>query len=180
MAAQLRREGAVPLRLRAKKSTRWSKLIAWKWSIPSTEYGVPVYNSSKETAAYFFRNAGAYPVALVVTNSWGCKDTVIKTIKVDPDFHVYVPNAFTPGGDGKNDVFRPIAIGIKQIDYFRVYNRWGVLVYSSAKNANMRTIGWDGRYKGKPQDSAVFVWMAGGVDYLNNKIAKKGTVTLLR
>lgn len=116
-----------------------------------------------------------------VSTAAGCFDTDtirVKVYQLLPD--MYVPNAFTPDGDGKNDVFRPIAIGIKQIDYFRVFNRWGVLVYSSDKNVNIRSIGWDGRYKGKPQDSAVFVWMAGGVDYLDNKITKKGAVTLIR
>jgi gliding motility-associated-like protein len=91
-----------------------------------------------------------------------------------------VPSAFTPDGDGKNDVFRPIAIGIKQITYFKVFNRWGVLVYSSAKNAYEQSIGWDGTYKGKPQDSAVYVWIVEGVDYLDKKITQKGTVTLIR
>ena len=132
----------------------------------------------------------ANPVAIIsddidyivsVSTQAGCSanDTIsVKVYKILPD--IYVPNAFTPNNDGKNDVFRPIPIGVKRIDYFKVFNRWGTLVYSSTKNVSMQSIGWDGRYKGKPQDPAVFVWMAGGVDYLDNKIAKKGSVTLIR
>ena len=116
-----------------------------------------------------------------VSTASGCfaTDTIsVKVYKVLPG--IYVPSAFTPDGDGKNDVFRPIAIGIKQITYFKVFNRWGVLVYSSAKNAYEQSIGWDGTYKGKPQDSAVYVWIVEGVDYLDKKITQKGTVTLIR
>ena len=93
---------------------------------------------------------------------------------------IFVPNAFTPNGDGKNDVFRPIAAGIKQIDYFKVFNRWGVLIYSNAKNVYEQNTGWDGRYKGIPQDSDVYVWIVDGVDYQGKKITQKGTVTLIR
>jgi len=135
-------------------------------------------------------NAIANPVAILndnmqyvvtVSTAAGCfaSDTINVTVyKVLPG--LYVPNAFSPGGDGKNDVFRPIAIGLKKINYFKVFNRWGALVYSSDKTAYEQGIGWDGRYKGKPQDSAVYVWIAEGVDYLDKKITQKGTVTLIR
>ena len=115
------------------------------------------------------------------TNASGCfgSDTItVKVYKILPD--IYVPNAFTPGDDGTNDVFKPIPIGVREINSFRVYNRWGVLVYSSSKNASVSSIGWDGRYKGKPADTAVYVWTVEGIDYLNNSIKKKGTVTLIR
>jgi gliding motility-associated-like protein len=135
-------------------------------------------------------NAIANPVALLndniqyvvaVSTGAGCfaTDTINVTVyKVLPG--IYVPNGFTPNGDGKNDVFRPIPIGIKQINYFKVYNRWGVLVYSSNKTVYEQGEGWDGTFKGKPQDAAVFVWIAEGVDYQDKKITQKGTVTLIR
>ena len=111
----------------------------------------------------------------------GCFDTDtihVHVYQVVPG--IYVPSAFTPNGDGTNDVFKPIAIGIKQINYFKVYNRWGVLVYSSANAPYEAAIGWDGRYKGRPQDTGVFVWVVEGVDYTGKKIVQKGTVTLIR
>lgn len=112
-----------------------------------------------------------------VSNAIGCFDTdsiLVKVYKVKPD--LFVPNAFTPNGDGNNDIFRPIAIGMKSLDVFRVYNRWGQMLYSGTGNG----AGWDGNFGGKPQEAATYVWYAEGVDYLNNNIKRKGTVVLIR
>jgi gliding motility-associated-like protein len=107
----------------------------------------------------------------------GCtaEDTIhVFVYKVLPD--LYVPGAFTPNGDGKNDIFRPIPIGIEKLHYFKVYNRLGQLIYSTT----IQKQGWDGTFKGKPQDPGVFVWTAEAVDYLGKTVFKKGIVTLIR
>jgi len=112
-----------------------------------------------------------------VSNSIGCFDTDsirVRVFTVKPD--LFVPSAFTPNGDGNNDVFRPIAIGMKSVDLFRIYNRWGQLVYSNPDT----NAGWDGTFGGRGQETATYVWYAEGVDYLNNKIKKKGYVVLIR
>ena len=112
-----------------------------------------------------------------VTSAAGCIaiDTIdVNVYKVKPDF--YVPDAFTPNGDGLNDAFRPILIGMKSLKLFKVYNRLGQLVFST----NVQKRGWDGTINGNPQDAGVFVWMAEGEDYLGKIIFKKGTVTLIR
>lgn len=114
---------------------------------------------------------------LQVSSSIGCVDTdTINVIvyKVAPG--LYVPNAFTPDNNGKNDVFRPIPLGMKSLTYFKVYNRWGQLMFST----NEQLQGWDGKVNGKPQDAAVYAWIAEGVDYQNKVITKKGTVVLIR
>lgn len=114
---------------------------------------------------------------LKVTSLAGCSstDTInVVVYKVKPD--LFVPNAFTPNGDGKNDIFKPIPIGMKLLRFFKVYNRLGQLVYSTT----IQNQGWDGTFKGIPQDAGVFVWMAEGVDYLGKTISKKGVVTLIR
>ena len=113
-----------------------------------------------------------------VTNDIGCfdEDTImVKVYYVEPGF--YVPSAFTPDGDGNNDRFRPIALGLKSMDAFRVYNRWGQMVYSSK---NPRDLGWDGKIKGNLQEAGTYVWYAEGVTYLNQKIERKGTMILIR
>jgi len=138
--------------------------------------------------AQWLNNIGiASPVALPqnnieyivrVSNNFGCFafDSIrVHVYFIEPSF--YVPNAFTPNGDGKNDLFRPIAIGMKSIDAFRVYNRWGQLLYSST---DMNGGGWDGTFGGRGQDPATYVWYAEGTDYKNNKIKKRGTVILIR
>ena len=89
---------------------------------------------------------------------------------------LYVPNAFTPNSDGLNDVFRPIPIGMKAITRFEVYNRWGQLMFSTTQQLK----GWDGKYKGVPQDPAVYVWIVEGIDYADNKVSQKGTMVLIR
>jgi gliding motility-associated-like protein len=114
---------------------------------------------------------------VIVTNSIGCEssDTInVKVFFLPPD--IYVPSAFTPSPDGKNDLFRPIPLGIKSLDLFSVYSRWGELLYTT----NKINAGWDGKYKGKTQDPGTYVWQANATDYKNKKIFKKGTVILIR
>jgi len=106
----------------------------------------------------------------------GCEasDDIKITAFVKAD--LYVPTAFTPNGDGKNDQAVVIPVGIRELQFFRIYNRWGELVFMTQDAAR----GWNGVFKGLPQDSNVFVWEAKGVDYNGNVIFKKGTVTLIR
>jgi gliding motility-associated-like protein len=114
---------------------------------------------------------------LRVQSAAGCSgtDTINITVyKIDPG--LYVPNAFTPNGDGINDIFRPILIGMKSLKYFKVYNRSGQLIFSTS----IQNKGWDGTFKGKPQDTDVFVWIVEGLDYQGKVIFQKGSVTLIR
>jgi gliding motility-associated-like protein len=112
-----------------------------------------------------------------VSNAIGCFDTdtiLVKLFKVDPD--LYVPTAFSPDDNGNNDNFKPIPIGMKSLESFLVYNRWGQLVFST----NQIGRGWDGKYKGATQGPGTYVWYAEGTDYLGRKKSKKGTVILIR
>jgi gliding motility-associated-like protein len=112
-----------------------------------------------------------------VSNAIGCFDTDsirVKVYKIAAD--LLVPSGFSPNGDGDNDIFRPILIGMRSLDLFKVYNRWGQLLYANT-DANS---GWDGTYNGKPQDPATYVWYAEGTDYKGTKIRKKGYVVLIR
>lgn len=114
---------------------------------------------------------------LEVRSAAGCNatDTIdVIVYKVKPG--LYVPSGFTPNGDGINDVFRPVPIGMKSINYFKVYDRRGQLMFSTT----VQNKGWDGRFKGAPQDSQLFVWVVEGVDYQNKVIFQKGTITLIR
>lgn len=106
----------------------------------------------------------------------GCINTDTVKIKVYNGPAFYVPNAFTPNGDEKNDRFRCLAVGMAMIDYFNVYNRYGQLVYST-KNYQP---GWDGTIRGIIQPSGTYVWMVKGKDFAGNVHFKKGTVTLIR
>ncbi len=112
-----------------------------------------------------------------VSNEQGCfdLDTIrVNVFETDPD--LLVPSAFSPDGDGLNDIFQPIMVGMRSLDAFMVYNRWGQLVYATTQTET----GWDGTFGGAPQATATFVWYAEGTNYLGRKIKKKGTVILIR
>lgn len=114
---------------------------------------------------------------LVVRDAAGCPDSAFVNVyifKTNPS--VFVPTAFTPNNDGRNDVIAPIAVGVQKINYFSIYNRWGQLVFRTTINGH----GWDGRINGVLQSSNVYVWMVSALDYLGKTIFLKGTVTLIR
>jgi gliding motility-associated-like protein len=106
----------------------------------------------------------------------GCATTDTIQIKVFKGPAIYVPNAFTPNNDGRNDRFRCITVGITAIYFFNIYNRYGQLIYSSTDSKQ----GWDGSFQGKAQPSGTYVWMVKGIDYNGVVHSGKGTVTLLR
>lgn len=133
-------------------------------------------------SAYNVQNPTAKPrdniVYLVTgTDENGCmaRDSISITL-YDIPYGMHVPTAFTPNGDGNNDVARPILLGMKSLSYFNIYNRFGQLVFSTTEQGK----GWDGIYKGKPQDPSTFVWMAEGVSFKGEKITRKGYVVLIR
>ena len=107
--------------------------------------------------------------------TWGCKAVDSINIFVDPNTLLAVPNAFTPG-NGPNGLFKIIINGEATLNYFRVYNRWGNLVYSS-EDINA---GWDGTYKGTPQPFDVYVYEIEATTSTNVVFKKTGNVTLVR
>ncbi len=114
---------------------------------------------------------------LTAISRGGCKamdEIQIKVYKIAPGF--YVPSGFTPNNDGNNDVIRPILMGMRSLKLFRIYNRWGQLLFTTSEKGK----GWDGTFKGSQQDPGTFVWMAEGETYLGENIKKQGTVVLLR
>lgn len=146
------------------------KLTKWNWFFVSNKG----FLSSGQNTSYLFENAGTFPVALVVTNSWGCADTIIKTVIVEPDFNLFVPNAFTPNGDGVNDVFLPKGRGIDQYS-LSIYNRWGDKLFESNDPAK----GWDGQPNSKASDDA-FIWTIKGIDAKGKVFEKTGHVMVVK
>lgn len=144
----------------------------YQWT-PSTDLSDPnianpigLYGGEMNSISYLVR----------ATDTFGCTGTATVKITIAhtlPD--IFVPNAFTPGMNS-NNLFRPVCIGIATLDYFRVYNRWGQLVFSTSQMGQ----GWDGRIQGKPQETNAYLWIAKGTDYTGKVISKKGTVMLIR
>jgi gliding motility-associated-like protein/uncharacterized repeat protein (TIGR01451 family) len=122
-------------------------------------------------------NDGAtYRVTL--TNSNGCvslSSNVITTAVVCVT-GIYVPDVFTPNGDGVNDVIHPVTPGIRKFKWFKIYNRWGNLVFESANPQ----VGWDGRFRGKDQPADTYIWVVEGADGNGVYMKKTGMLNLLR
>ncbi|HUR10428.1 MAG TPA: PKD domain-containing protein [Flavitalea sp.] len=112
---------------------------------------------------------------LVAFTSLGCQTVDTINIKAYEGPAIYMPSAFTPNGDGRNERFRPVAVGMKSIEVFQVFNRYGQLVYSSRTSE-----GWDGGLNGSKAPAGTYVWMIGGTDFYGKKHFSKGTVILIR
>lgn len=107
----------------------------------------------------------------------GCYADDAITVKI---FHtqpeIFVPTGFTPNKDGRNDVEKPILAGIQKLVFFRIYDRWGRLVFSTSEEGK----GWDGTLNGQDQASGTYVFTAQAVDYTGKTIERKGTLVLIR
>jgi gliding motility-associated-like protein len=133
------------------------------------------YKSSQENTSYFFNEAGQYPVAFMVTNVFGCADTVVKQITIEPDFNFYIPNTFTPNGDDRNDVFMPLMRGVKMYAMM-VFDRWGEKIFSTEDPLQ----GWDGTYRGEFCKEDVYGWRAVVSTVHGERKEFSGHVTLMR
>lgn len=106
----------------------------------------------------------------------GCKGEGYVRVRSYKGPDIYVVTGFSPNRDGLNDLFRPIPVGIKELKHFRVFNRWGQLLYSTSRLHD----GWDGSFQGREQPTGVYVWMVEAIANDGRVITKKGTVTLMR
>ena len=106
----------------------------------------------------------------------GCEtyDDVKIEIYLGPD--IYLPNAFTPNGDSKNDIYRGKPVGLREFKFLKIFNRYGQEIFFTTDYNR----GWDGTFKGKMQNSGIYIVIASGVDYRGNVIDKKETVMLIR
>ncbi|MGG9962725.1 PKD domain-containing protein [Ferruginibacter sp. SUN106] len=106
----------------------------------------------------------------------GCVTTDTQMVKIVKSIEIFVPNAFTPNGDGFNDDLKPVFYGIKQLKYFRVYNRWGQLFYQTQTMKQ----GWDGTFKNVKQEMQTVVWVLEALGVDGVMYTRRGTSILLR
>jgi gliding motility-associated-like protein len=119
---------------------------------------------------------------VTVSNAFGCKASdSLRVSLICSDADVFLPNTFTPNGDGANDIFYPRGKGIRTIKFIRIFNRWGEMVYEKKDfNIDDRSAGWDGIYKGAKQASGVYVYTSQMVCDNGQLIEKKGSVMIMR
>ncbi len=125
-----------------------------------------------------FRDTGKFDVSLLAKNSYGCKNKVTKEqyIEILPDPMVYIPNAFTPNGDGKNDQYR---VEMKYFNNFklRIFNNWGETLYLAT---SYKDHGWKGKYMGKPVPTGSYMYKLKVQGLNNNTYQYSGSLNLIR
>ena len=130
---------------------------------------------SRGDTSHLYTSTNTWDVYLYATTLFGCKDTAFAKINslILPLWDI--PNAFTPNGDGKNDIFLVNAYGVDLMD-FRIYNRFGQVIFESANPS----FGWDGTYKGVPQPMDAYAYTL-VIKFSDGKQAKSsGNITLIR
>jgi len=154
------------------KDSSKGNISDWNWEVSDGAS----YNGSK--VYHPFADSGTYAITLFVEDEFGCTHDTTKLVYVNADLLVYIPNSFTPNGDGLNDEFGlgGLTAGVSQM-VMDVYNRWGEKIFSS-QDVNNR---WDGTVKGEPVQQGVYVYM---VKFTNPKQTKwyylNGEIHLLR
>jgi len=123
-----------------------------------------------------FRGNEDQSYSIEIKTNTGCITVDTQLVKVIKGVDIYVPNAFSPNGDGRNEILRPILMGVKDLEYFRIYNRWGQLMFETKTKRD----GWDGRLNGSPQPTTVVVWEVQAVGVDGKIYNQKGTSVLVR
>jgi gliding motility-associated-like protein len=147
--------------------------IQWQpaTGLSCTDCTTPVA-SPKQTTSY----------KVTVMNSGGCinRDDITVFVTCN-NGNIFLPNTFTPNGDGSNDVFYPRGKGVYSIRSMRIFNRWGEPVYEALNfQANDASKGWTGTYKNNPAPNDVYIYFVEVVCENNTLLTYSGNVALIR
>jgi len=118
-----------------------------------------------------FKDSGSYDIKQWVTSAFGCQDSITKSLYITFAYKLFIPNAFSPNGDGLNDEFKPIGYGLKDFE-MDIYNRWGELVFRSKKPNETWT--------GENALPGYYMYMIKAYDFQKNFYNYKGGVYLVR
>ncbi len=147
----------------------------WQWDFGDSAHSSSIF----QNPTFTYSDTGVYFVTLIVSNSYGCADTAVQEIFISPEFTFYAPNAFTPNGDGKNDVFMPVGTDIDEGSFHMlIFDRWGNLIYETKDFRK----GWDGRANGGKDLAQIdtYVWKVSFNDLLRKNHKYTGKVSLIR
>ena len=146
--------------------------VNYKWVFGD---GDSLVTSSMLPVTHIYNASGPYNVCLIAYNENDCTDTACTTVTAIITPIVDVPNAFSPNGDGTNDVIYVLGFAINKMTW-RIFNRWGQLLFTSSSINN----GWDGRFKGALQPQDVYTYTL-SIEFTDGtKLNKKGDITLLK
>lgn len=144
---------------------------SWRWDFGDGD------SSTQVSPMHTYRAKGTYNVRLITMNQGGCSDTTMLPVEVRPEFTLYVPNAFTPNGDGKNEVF--FAYGEEVVEFrMYIFDRWGNMIFQS----DDMTKGWDGRARDGEETAQqdVYVYRISLKDFEGKHHSYDGHVSLLK
>jgi gliding motility-associated-like protein len=145
--------------------------------LPINVPGYKTYLWSTNSAASFIDITSTGTYKLQVTDGYDCKGTdSMKVFFYTDCIIIAIPSAFSPNGDGLNETFKPLIPAPVTNYSMQIFNRAGVKIFETSKSA----IGWDGTYKGSPQDPAAYVYYITLVDYTGRQETRKGTMVLVR
>jgi gliding motility-associated-like protein len=149
-------------------------ISSWYWDFDNDG---TIDDSTGSNSTYEYLYAGEYTVGLTVVNANGCTDSTTISYTVLPDQNIFVPNAFSPDGDGQNDFFyvKGIGLNLEEFDLF-VFNRWGEIIWEGHSPDDQ----WDGRVNNIIQQQDVYVWKLITVDIEGTSIEVHGHVTLIK
>ncbi|MGZ3898779.1 MAG: PKD domain-containing protein, partial [Bacteroidia bacterium] len=150
-------------------------IVGYSWSFSQLGNNITM---NEQNPSIIFPAPGGYVAVLIVTSDKGCVDTLIQEIIVAEDYGLYVPNAFTPNGDGVNDIFQPKGFGIVTYE-LNIFDRWGERLFTTHKFEE----GWAGNYVGRnnePVEEGVYVWHIKLLNVAGKALELTGKVTLTK
>jgi gliding motility-associated-like protein len=156
------------------KSTDAYGIASWLWNFADPLNDAP---SSQQNPSHTYGDTGTFCATLTVTNIHGCKDSITECLIINPQYELYIPDAFSPDGDGKNDIFQPKGEYMSSYKMY-IFDRWGMLLfYTDDFNK-----GWNGTVNNGSticqQDT--YVYMIEATDNLGQQHKYIGKVTLLK
>lgn len=149
--------------------------VSWEWNFGDNSYNDSINNT--QNPKHTFQDTGTYTIRLIVKNAQGCTDTTTKELRVYPEWTFFIPNAFSPNGDGINDFFNGKGTFIKKYKMM-IFDRWGDLIYVTES----LTESWDGKanYGDEMAQQDVYVWKVALTDVFDVEHKLIGHVTLVK
>jgi len=151
--------------------SKGSSITQFRWDVDD------VYETDHTDFSKVFHDSGNIKISLLAVNQWGCRDSISQYVFVIDTFIAFIPNAFSPNGDGINDEFKVGGIGIRYLE-MTIYNRWGEKLFERSSNEN--NFGWDGIYLGEVVPQGAYMFTIRVADHIGRKYLFKGMVTVLK
>ncbi len=146
--------------------------VTWSW-----DFSDGISSNSQDPQYHEFKDTGSYAIKLVVANSLGCADSITRTVVITSPILLYIPEAFTPNGDGINDTFLPQGEGVGEYS-LSIYDRWGNLVFLSDDIEK----GWDGIVNDGTEIAQIdaYVYVVEAQDLNKKTYTYRGSIKLIR